>query len=51
MSLPMISGSSRAWAPIKLAKKAANEGNPVYPVPVLMDANELMQLYFDVLEK
>ena len=34
-----------------LAKKAAKEGNPVYPVPVLMDANELMQLYFDVLEK
>jgi hypothetical protein len=33
-----------------LAKKAAKEGNPVYPVPVLMDANELMQLYFDVLE-
>ncbi len=34
-----------------LAKKAAKEGNPVYPVPELMDANELMQLYFDVLEK
>lgn len=31
-----------------LAKQAAKEGNPVYPVPVLMNARELKRLFYDV---
>ncbi len=34
-----------------LAKQAAKEANPVYPVPVLMDAKELKRFFYDVLEK
>lgn len=33
-----------------LAAQAAKEGNPVYPVPVLMDAKALKQFYYDVYE-
>lgn len=33
-----------------LAAQADKEGNPVYPVPVIMDANELKRFYYDVLE-
>ena len=33
-----------------LARTAAKEANPVYPVPVLMDARELKQFFYDVLE-
>ena len=35
----------------ELAKRADKEGNPLYPVPVLWNAKELEQFYFDVLEK
>lgn len=34
-----------------LAKHAAAEGNPLYPVPVLMDAKQLEQFYYDVMEE
>lgn len=32
----------------KMAKYASKEGNPLYPVPVLMDAKELEQFYYKV---
>ncbi len=35
----------------RLAKLAEKEGNPLYPVPVLMDAKELEQFYYAVLEE
>lgn len=35
----------------KLAKYADHEGNPLYPVPVLMNARELEKFYYMVLEK
>ena len=34
----------------KLAKYAAKEVNPLYPVPVLQDAKELEKFYYMVLE-
>ena len=34
-----------------LAKHAAEEGNPLYPVPVLMDAGELEIMYEKIMEK
>ncbi|MCD8005466.1 MAG: iron-containing alcohol dehydrogenase [Oscillospiraceae bacterium] len=34
----------------KLAKYADKEGNPLYPVPVLMDAGELEAFYYEVME-
>ncbi len=35
----------------ELAKLAAKEGNPLYPVPKLMNAKELEQFYFLVMEE
>lgn len=35
----------------ELAHEAAHEGNPLYPVPKLMDAGELEQFYYAVLEE
>ena len=35
----------------QLARHAAAEGNPLYPVPVLMGAKELEQFYYDVMEE
>ncbi len=34
-----------------LAKLAAKEGNPLYPVPVLMSAKELEKFYYAVMQK
>jgi hypothetical protein len=34
----------------KLARYADKEGNPLYPVPVLMDAKELEQFYYMLME-
>lgn len=34
----------------ELAAQADKEGNPLYPVPKLMDKNELIQFYYDVME-
>ena len=31
-----------------MARHAAKEANPLYPVPVLMDAGELEQFYYKV---
>ena len=31
-----------------MARHADKEGNPLYPVPVLMDARELEQIYYAV---
>ena len=35
----------------ELAKRADKEANPIYPVPVLWNARELEQFYYDVMEK
>ena len=35
----------------RLANFAAKEANPLYPVPVLMDARELQRFYYDVMEE
>ena len=35
----------------KLARYAHKEANPLYPVPVLMDARELERFYYDVMEE
>ena len=35
----------------KLSKFASLEGNPIYPVPVLMNRKELKRFYYDVLVK
>ncbi|MCD8037256.1 MAG: iron-containing alcohol dehydrogenase [Clostridiales bacterium] len=35
----------------RLAKYADKEGNPLYPVPKLMDAKELEQFYYRVMER
>lgn len=35
----------------RLAAFAAKEANPLYPVPVLMDAKELERFYYDVMEE
>ena len=34
-----------------MAKHAAAEANPLYPVPVYMDAKQLEQFYYDVMEE
>lgn len=33
----------------KLSRLAAREGNPVYPVPVLMDKDELKRFYYEIM--
>ena len=35
----------------KLAKYADKEANPLYPVPVLMDAKELEKFYYLLMER
>ena len=35
----------------ELARRADKEGNPLYPVPVLMDAKGLEKFYYDVMDK
>ena len=35
----------------ELARTAAKEANPLYPVPVLMEAEQLKQFYYDVMEE
>ena len=34
----------------ELARRADKEANPLYPVPILWNAKELEQFYFDVME-
>ena len=35
----------------EMAKYADKEGNPLYPVPILWNAKELEQIYYDVMER
>lgn len=35
----------------KLARYADKEANPLYPVPMLMNASELERLYYNVMEE
>lgn len=44
-----ISGINEADIP-KMAKYADKEANPLYPVPILWDAKELEQIYYDIME-
>lgn len=44
-----ISGIRKEDIP-QMAAYADKEGNPLYPVPVLMDAKELEKFYYDVME-
>lgn len=49
LSIPeTISGIRREDIP-ELAREAEREGNPLYPVPKLMDARTLEQFYYDVM--
>lgn len=51
MGIPeKLSGIRPADIP-KLAAYADKEANPLYPVPVLMDRQELQKFYFDVMEE
>lgn len=51
MDIPeYVSGIQKKDIPM-LAKHAAEEGNPLYPVPVLMDAGELEVMYEKIMEK
>ena len=34
----------------KLSRYADNEANPLYPVPMLMNAKELKQFYYQLME-
>ncbi len=50
MGIPTkLSGICKADIP-ELATHAAKEGNPLYPVPKLMNAKELERFYYDVME-
>lgn len=50
MGIPAkLSGICKADIP-ELAAHAAKEGNPLYPVPKLMNALELERFYYDVME-
>ena len=44
-----LSGINEADIP-EMAKYADKEANPLYPVPILWNAKELEQLYYDVME-
>lgn len=48
MNIPEILPGIREEDIPKMAKYASKEGNPLYPVPVLMDAKELEQFYYKV---
>ena len=51
MDIPTkISGIKESDIP-ELAEYAAKEANPLYPVPVLMDAERLQKFYYDVMEE
>ncbi|MBE7034234.1 MAG: iron-containing alcohol dehydrogenase [Ruminococcaceae bacterium] len=50
MNIPKkIAGIKEEDVPL-MAKHADKEGNPLYPVPVLMNAQELEKFYFSVME-
>ncbi len=45
-----ISGIKESDIP-EMAKYADKEANPLYPVPILWDAKELEQIYYDIMER
>ena len=48
MNIPeKLSGIQEEDIP-KMAKYAAKEANPLYPVPKLMNAKEIQQFYYEV---
>lgn len=51
MHIPKNLPGIRAADIPKLAKYADKEANPLYPVPMLMNAKELEQFYYDVMEE
>ena len=51
MNIPNKLSGIRKEDIAELARYADKEANPLYPVPVLMDAQELQQLYYDVMEE
>ena len=51
MGIPETLAGIRGEDVPKLAKHAAREANPLYPVPVLMDAAELEKLYYMVMDR
>lgn len=51
MDIPTCISQLRQEDIPKLARHAASEGNPLYPVPVLMDAGELARMYGKIMEK
>lgn len=50
MGIPERLEGIRAQDVPKLARNAAKEANPLYPVPVLMDAGELEKIYYKVMD-
>ncbi len=51
MNIPTtLDGIQEADIPL-MADHADHEGNPLYPVPVLMDAQELAQFYYKIMKK
>ena len=51
MNIPEKLSGIRTEDISKLTRYADKEANPLYPVPKLMDASELEQLYYDVMEE
>ena len=51
MGIPSKLPGIRAEDIPHMARLAAKEANPLYPVPVLMDATALEQFYYDVMEE
>ncbi len=51
MGIPERLEGIRAEDVPKLSRHAAREANPLYPVPVLMDAAELEKIYYKVMER
>ena len=51
MGIPETLKGIRAEDVPHLAKNASSEANPLYPVPVLMDAKELEKIYYKVMDR
>ena len=51
MDIPERLGGIKVEDVPKLARHAAREANPLYPVPVLRDENELRGIYYKVMER
>ena len=51
MGIPKTLKEIKAEDIPELARRADKEANPIYPVPILWNAKELEQFYFDVMDK